>query len=99
MTATLSKVGENCQATNWRRVRDSNPRRAFGPYTLSRGAPSTTRPTLRIVRFACRVRGLRKYETGPGARAAIIRSELRKVKESSPGSLAVPEGTAGLPAS
>src|SRR6478609_1809654 len=32
---------------NWRRVRDSNPRRAFDPYTLSRGAPSTTRPTLR----------------------------------------------------
>jgi hypothetical protein len=33
---------------NWRRVRDSNPRRAFDPYTLSRGAPSTTRPTLRL---------------------------------------------------
>ena|GEM_PF-2442847 len=31
----------------WRRERDSNPRRAFGPYTLSRGAPSTTRPSLR----------------------------------------------------
>ena len=31
----------------WRRVRDSNPRWAFDPYTLSRGAPSTTRPTLR----------------------------------------------------
>ena len=32
---------------DWRRERDSNPRRAFGPYTLSRGAPSTTRPSLR----------------------------------------------------
>ena len=31
----------------WRRERDSNPRRAFDPYTLSRGAPSTTRPSLR----------------------------------------------------
>src|SRR5690606_14938204 len=31
----------------WRRERDSNPRWAFGPYTLSRGAPSTTRPSLR----------------------------------------------------
>jgi hypothetical protein len=31
---------------NWRRERDSNPRRAFDPYTLSRGAPSTTRPSL-----------------------------------------------------
>src|SRR5215467_469736 len=26
---------------NWRRERDSNPRWAFDPYTLSRGAPST----------------------------------------------------------
>src|SRR5688572_12087395 len=32
---------------NWRRERDSNPRWAFDPYTLSRGAPSTTRPSLR----------------------------------------------------
>ena len=32
---------------HWRRERDSNPRRAFDPYTLSRGAPSTTRPSLR----------------------------------------------------
>jgi hypothetical protein len=31
----------------WRRERDSNPRRAFDPYALSRGAPSTTRPSLR----------------------------------------------------
>src|SRR5882757_8853557 len=33
---------------DWRRERDSNPRRAFDPYTLSRGAPSTTRPPLRL---------------------------------------------------
>jgi len=32
---------------DWRRERDSNPRRAFDPYALSRGAPSTTRPSLR----------------------------------------------------
>ncbi len=31
-----------------RRVRDSNPRYPFGVYTLSRRAPSTTRPTLRL---------------------------------------------------
>jgi hypothetical protein len=40
----------NCLTTGsnyWRRERDSNPRRAFDPYTLSRGAPSTTRPSLR----------------------------------------------------
>ena len=31
----------------WRRGRDSNPRYPFGVYSLSRGAPSTTRPPLR----------------------------------------------------
>ena len=31
----------------WRRGRDSNPREAFDLYSLSRGAPSTTRPPLR----------------------------------------------------
>ena len=32
----------------WRRRRDSNPRWAFDPYSLSRGAPSTTRPLLHL---------------------------------------------------
>ena len=32
--------------SGWRRGRDSNPRDAFGAYSLSRGAPSTTRPPL-----------------------------------------------------
>ena len=32
---------------SWRSGWDSNPRRAFDPYTLSRRAPSTTRPPLR----------------------------------------------------
>ena len=32
--------------SRWRRERDSNPRWDFVPYTLSRGAPSTTRPSL-----------------------------------------------------
>ena len=31
----------------WRRGRDSNPRWAFNPYSLSRGAPSAARPPLR----------------------------------------------------
>ena len=39
---------EEDKCLNWRRERDSNPRRAFDPYTLSRGAPSTTRPSLRL---------------------------------------------------
>ena len=34
----------------WRRGRDSNPRRAFNPYSLSRGALSTTQPPLRALR-------------------------------------------------
>ncbi len=33
-----------------RRERDSNPRYAFGVYTLSRRAPSTTRPSLQNIR-------------------------------------------------
>jgi hypothetical protein len=40
----------------WRRERDSNPRYAFDVYTLSRRAPSTTRPPLRI-RFRLAARG------------------------------------------
>ncbi len=35
----------------WRRGRDSNPRRAFNPYSLSRGALSTTQPPLRTFVF------------------------------------------------
>ena len=31
----------------WRRERDSNPRWAINPYSLSRGAPSAARPSLR----------------------------------------------------
>ena len=45
-TLSARKRREN----RWRRVRDSNPRWAFDPYALSRGAPSTTRPTLRCQR-------------------------------------------------
>ena len=35
----------------WRRERDSNPRWAFNPYSLSRGAPSATRPSLRSLQI------------------------------------------------
>jgi hypothetical protein len=35
----------------WRRGRDSNPRRAFNPYSLSRGALSTTQPPLQVFDF------------------------------------------------
>src|ERR1700722_927235 len=46
---------------NWRRERDSNPRRAFDPYTLSRGAPSTTRPSLLAAQSYARRSGRAKY--------------------------------------
>ena len=55
----LSEGGGGLRRAMWRRERDSNPRRAYDPYTLSRGAPSTTRPSLRCRKslsfsFACR---------------------------------------------
>ena len=56
---TLTAIGGNAgtgtqgnlvpiSVPNWRRRRDSNPRYAFGVDSLSRRAPSTTRPRLRI---------------------------------------------------
>ena len=38
---------ETSSGTEWRSGRDSTPRYAFGVYSLSRRAPSTTRPPLR----------------------------------------------------
>src|ERR1700730_10138875 len=44
----------------WRRERDSNPRRAYDPYTLSRAAPSTARTPLRAVgTLVCQLGGRR----------------------------------------
>jgi hypothetical protein len=71
-SSTEEPTSEEGAQTSWRRERDSNPRRAFDPYTLSRGAPSTTRPSLRltqtllfqIVAAVCAGRA--------GARAAMI---------------------------
>jgi hypothetical protein len=50
------------KALFWRRERDSNPRRAFDPYTLSRGAPSTARPSLRSIENC---RSIRRLWHGP----------------------------------
>ena len=45
----------SCRGRNrfvlWRRGRDSNPRRGISPYSLSRGALSTTQPPLRITQI------------------------------------------------
>ena len=38
----------------WRRRRDSNPRYAINVYSLSRGAPSATRPLLQILFISSR---------------------------------------------
>ncbi len=51
----------------WRRGRDSNPRWAFNPYSLSRGAPSATRPPLH--------RGCRKTTTLYDTLKSIVRIE------------------------
>jgi hypothetical protein len=63
----------------WRRERDSNPRRAFDPYTLSRGAPSTTRPSLRSVGKLLRDQVVTRCTSHPAAsRGAMI---LKRVTE------------------
>ena len=50
----------------WRRGRDSNPRWAFDPYALSRGAPSTTRPPLRTGPCLFAERGMIPAWSSPG---------------------------------
>jgi integrase len=56
----------DCQGITWRRERDSNPRRAFDPYTLSRGAPSTTRPSLRVGQKPFTFKDLKVYTACEG---------------------------------
>ena len=48
---------------DWRSGRDSNPRYAFDVYSLSRRAPSTTRPPLRTLPDSCAPKGV-KRESG-----------------------------------
>jgi hypothetical protein len=59
----------------WRRERDSNPRRGISPYSLSRGALSTTQPSLRSAISAL----------SGAARAVILLTEVREVKLEMPG--------------
>ena len=56
----------------WRRERDSNPRWAFDPYTLSRGAPSTSRPSLRCQRFRVDLTPSGLSRTHQGARTPAL---------------------------
>ena len=79
----------NLSACNWRRERDSNPRRAFDPYTLSRGAPSTTRPSLRALGNACVSVGCAGgCPTAPPRGAAMILKRFAGGKEGSDPALA-----------
>jgi hypothetical protein len=61
-------------ATIWRRGRDSNPRWAFDPYTLSRGAPSTTRPPLRSQ--TVRVETTEQSQAHLDSRCALLRTSM-----------------------
>ncbi len=61
----------------WRRGRDSNPRWAFDPYSLSRGAPSASRPPLLNDVKRCR----RDYNE---KQPELFKSLLRVARMSSP---------------
>ena len=55
----------------WRRERDSNPRRAINPYSLSRGALSTTQPSLRL--HSCQFRDTPIDVVGRGIAAILFK--------------------------
>ena len=63
----------------WRRERDSNPRRGISPYSLSRGALSTTQPSLRMFNF------LSKPSTESGMDSSLRSSPLRGAPRASVG--------------
>ncbi len=76
----------------WRSGRDSNPRYAFGVYSLSRRAPSTTRPPLRMLGVAPPRRGgrdaqgcgmTRRFDTPPSLVEieALARAALERLPE------------------
>jgi hypothetical protein len=68
----------------WRSRRDSNPRYAFDVYTLSRRAPSTTRPLLRAP--VCATASLLERENGSTFRGKCgplaVNVPLRKALDS-----------------
>ena len=47
LTNQSAETNHNLNYAKWRRGGDSNPRHPFEMYSLSRGAPSATRPPLR----------------------------------------------------
>ena len=66
----------------WRRGRDSNPRWAVNPYSLSRGAPSAARPPLREMRRIPKGAIARKSEAAERARRyAMIHRRLDRRRD------------------
>jgi hypothetical protein len=49
----LRMISEMKENSTWRRMRDSNSRYSFGVNSLSKRAPSATRPTLRLMGQGC----------------------------------------------
>ena len=67
---------ERFREGKWRRGWDSNPRDAFDAYSLSRGAPSTTRPPLRAALFED-LRAFGKTGSCAFARRLALPAEIR----------------------
>ena len=61
---------------SWRRERDSNPRWAFNPYSLSRGAPSAARPSLLKLRNQNSYHGMVRTLTRTALWGPAIRTRL-----------------------
>ncbi len=84
-------VSESRVFVDWRRERDSNPRWGMSPYSLSRGAPSTTRPSLRRLlhvlvsqsRPECRVFP-RAYAAASSGRLEPVLSRCLRLAEAAP---------------
>ena len=75
-------LGEGLKASKrhnlWRRGRDSNPRWAFDPYALSRGAPSTTRPPLPTGLPHIKERGMIPALSSPGKAKRGLKTPFRR---------------------
>ncbi len=70
--------GGRMTSRTWRRGRDSNPRWAFDPYALSRGAPSTTRPPLQRIHARSRTRRMIPVQVSCGKAGMETRGARRR---------------------
>ena len=67
-----SGIPDPIKTARWRSGRDSNPRYAFDVYSLSRRAPSTTRPPLRIAWKRGRLERVRRARASDCASAIAL---------------------------